>query len=95
MGKKKANVPREGHISGQSNNPLTQPAHALTFRQVEDELRSNALSGLAPDDAAARLVTFGSNDLGEAEGVQPIRIIIAQVANAMTMVREPDPELNS
>ncbi|PKS04934.1 hypothetical protein jhhlp_008300 [Lomentospora prolificans] len=86
MGKQKANMPGEGHVSGQSNKPMSLPAHALTYRQVEEELKSNALSGLSADEAASRLTTFGSNDLGDAEGVQPIRIIIAQVANAMTMV---------
>lgn len=86
MAKKKANVPHEGHISGQSNQPMSLPAHALTYKQVEEELKSNSLNGLSPDDAAARLTEFGKNDLGEAEGVQPLRIVVAQIANAMTMV---------
>ena len=79
-------MPAEGHVSGQSNKPLTAPAHALTFKQVEQELKSDALSGLSAEEAASRLLEFGNNDLGEAEGVQPLRIIVAQIANAMTMV---------
>lgn len=86
MAKKKANVPHEGHVSGQSNKPMSLPAHALTYQQVEEELKSNSLNGISPEDAAARLAEFGKNDLGEAEGVQPLRIIVAQIANAMTMV---------
>lgn len=86
MAKKKANMPNEGHVSGQSNRPLSLPAHALTYQQVEEELGSNSLNGIAPEEAASRLAEFGSNELGEAEGVQPLRIVVAQIANAMTMV---------
>lgn len=86
MAKKKANVPAEGHVSGQSNRPMSLPAHALSSKQVEEELGGNVLNGLAPEEAARRLEEFGKNDLGDAEGVQPLRIVIAQIANAMTMV---------
>lgn len=86
MGKQKANVPHEGHVSGQSNKPMSLPAHALTFQQLEEELKSNSLNGISTEDAAARLAEFGKNDLGDAEGVQPLRIVVAQIANAMTMV---------
>ncbi|KAF9869397.1 potassium/sodium efflux P-type ATPase [Colletotrichum karsti] len=86
MGKSKAAKPDENHVSGQSNKPLTQPAHALSHQQVADELHVNTLDGLSAADAKSRLEEFGNNDLGEAEGVQPIKIIIAQIANAMTMV---------
>lgn len=91
MGKKKVNVPHEGHISGQSNEPLSLPAHALTYQQVEEELNTNTLNGLSPEEAASRLTEFGKNDMGDAEGIQPLRIIVAQVANAMTMVTPPPP----
>ncbi|KAK1753723.1 sodium transport ATPase [Echria macrotheca] len=74
------------HVSGQSNKPLSRPAHALTFQKVAEELNADTLAGLSPAEAKRRLEEFGSNDLGEAEGVQPIKIVIAQVANAMTMV---------
>ncbi|KAF4820369.1 Sodium transport ATPase 5 [Colletotrichum tropicale] len=86
MGNPKASKPDETHVSGQSNKPLSHPAHALSFKQVADELGANAQDGLSAADAKARLEEFGTNDLGEAEGVQPIKIIIAQIANAMTMV---------
>ncbi|GJC85473.1 sodium transport ATPase 5 [Colletotrichum liriopes] len=86
MGKSKAVKPAETHVSGQSNKPLSQPAHALTFQQLAEELRANTDHGLSAADAKTRLEEYGHNDLGEAEGVQPFKIIVAQVANAMTMV---------
>jgi len=74
------------HVSGQSNKPLSRPAHSLTFQQLAAELNADTLSGLSPAEAKKRFEEFGANELGEAEGVQPIKIVIAQVANAMTMV---------
>lgn len=78
-------------ISGQSNAPLSAPAHALTHTQVASELKVDPLSGLSADEAARRLVEYGRNELGEAEGPQPLKIIAAQVANAMTLVWPPPP----
>lgn len=85
----KSGDPKKGarqHVSGQSNRPLSRPAHALTFEQVAAELDADLLSGLSAHEASVRLQQYGRNDLGEEEGVQPIKIIIAQIANAMTMV---------
>ncbi|KAK4664697.1 P-type ATPase [Podospora pseudopauciseta] len=75
-----------GHISGQSNKPLSRPAHALSHQQVAHELNADTLSGLTAAEAQSRIKEFGRNELGEGEGVQPLKIVIAQVANAMTMV---------
>jgi magnesium-transporting ATPase (P-type) len=83
---KNSNMPAEGHVSGQSNQPLSRPAHALTYRKVEEELSAHAMDGLSVAEATTRLEKFGRNDLGDADGVQPIQIVIAQIANAMTMV---------
>ncbi|KAK3900583.1 sodium transport ATPase [Staphylotrichum tortipilum] len=74
------------HVSGQSNQPLTRPAHALAHDQVARELDADVLSGLTAHEARARLERFGRNDLGEEEGVQPLKIVVAQIANAMTLV---------
>lgn len=74
------------HVSGQSNKPLSRPAHALSHVEVAKELETDALDGLSPSEAESRLTQYGKNELGETEGVQPIRIIIAQIANAMTLV---------
>ncbi|KAB5551252.1 hypothetical protein GE09DRAFT_1033942 [Coniochaeta sp. 2T2.1] len=74
------------HVSGQSNKPLSAPAHALTYDALARELEVEPLSGLSPSEAASRLESYGRNELGEAEGPQPLKIIAAQVANAMTLV---------
>ena len=76
----------EAHVSGQSNEPMTRPAHALSFDQVIDELHANIQNGLTEAEAEKRLEKYGKNELGEAAGAQPIKIVIAQIANAMTLV---------
>lgn len=78
--------PAAGHVSGQSNRPMTRPAHALTHQQVAHELNADVLSGLTGAEAAQRLKDLGRNELGEEDGVQPLKIVVAQIANAMTMV---------
>lgn len=78
--------PLAGHVSGQSNKPLSRPPHSLTFNNVVKELGSDEINGLHASVAKQRLDEFGPNDLGEAEGVSPVKIIIAQIANAMTLV---------
>jgi P-type Na+/K+ transporter len=87
MGKQKEDDQLASHVSGQSNNPLSAPAHALTHANLAEELQVDPLSGLTADEAASRLERYGRNELGEAEGPQPLKIIAAQVANAMTLVR--------
>ncbi|EFQ36250.1 potassium/sodium efflux P-type ATPase [Colletotrichum graminicola] len=86
MARSKAAKPADTHVSGQSNKPLSQPAHALSYQQLSEELRADTDHGLSAADAKARLDEYGRNDLGEADGVQPFKIVVAQVANAMTMV---------
>jgi P-type Na+/K+ transporter len=76
----------EAHVSGQSNEPLSLPAHALTFGQVIKELNTSLIDGLSDDAATRRLEKFGTNDLGDGEGVSAVKIIVAQIANAMTLV---------
>lgn len=78
--------PDQDHVSGQSNKPLSRPAHALTHQKLAEELNADPLNGLSGDEAKRRLEEFGKNDLGEAEGVQPLKIVVAQIANAMTLV---------
>ncbi|KAH8884167.1 cation transporting ATPase [Thozetella sp. PMI_491] len=76
----------KGHISGQSNRPLSRPPHALTAEQVVQELETSPIDGLSQTTAAQRLQEHGPNDLGDGEGVSPLKIIMAQIANAMTLV---------
>ena len=82
------------HVSGQSNNPISKPPHVLPFDQVVQELQTNSDDGLSPQEAQKRLEQYGRNEFGEAKGVQPLRIIGAQLANAMTLVSSiPSPSL--
>lgn len=76
----------EGHKSGQSNEPLSAPAHALSFQKVIEETKCNPDDGLTTSEAKSRLDKFGSNDLGDDGGVQPAKILLRQVANSMTLV---------
>ncbi|CAN8100559.1 unnamed protein product [Discula destructiva] len=76
----------EGHVSGQSNNPISRPAHALPYNQVAEELTSDYDDGLSVDDAQRRLDEYGRNVLGDSEGASPLKIMVAQVSNAMTLV---------
>ncbi|PHH65706.1 hypothetical protein CDD81_1792 [Ophiocordyceps australis] len=74
------------HVSGQANKPMTAPAHSLTVEQVVQELKSNVEVGLTADDAKNRLHEYGHNEFGAQKGVQPITILIGQIANALTLV---------
>ncbi|KAF5000134.1 hypothetical protein FGRMN_1948 [Fusarium graminum] len=86
MSEKQSPPGLENHVSGQSNIPLSHPAHALTADEVAYELRATPSAGLTDVEASRRLVDYGTNDLGEEEGVKPIKIFIAQIFNCMTMV---------
>lgn len=74
------------HISGQANKPLSLPAHSLTHQEVVKEIGANSDDGLTASDAQARLTEYGPNELGNAKSVSPAKILIKQVANAMTLV---------
>jgi len=93
MGAKKRQLP-EGHVSGQANEPLSRPAHNVPFTQVAKELNTDLASGLNREEAAARLLKYGPNDLGEEKGVRRLEILIAQVVNAMTLVCPCPPPLS-
>lgn len=77
------------HVSGQSNTPMTAPAHALTFDQVAEQLQAHTVDGLTTAEAKKRLDDHGRNEFGEQQGVQPLKILIGQIANALTLVRCP------
>lgn len=76
----------ENHIPGQSNKPLSKPPHALSWEAVADELRANVDDGLISGEAETRLEEYGHNDLGNGNGVSPGKILVRQIANAMTLV---------
>ena len=75
------------HVSGQSNKPLSKPPHSLTFNQVLEELGVSGLDGLSPGEAEKRLAEFGKNELDNGPGVNPTKILVRQIANAMMLVR--------
>lgn len=76
----------QNHQSGQCNKPMSKPAHSLKWQEVVDELKTDTDDGLKDDEAASRLNEYGKNELGETGGVNPGKILLRQVANAMTLV---------
>ncbi|KPM46311.1 Sodium transport ATPase 5 [Neonectria ditissima] len=74
------------HVSGQSNTPMTAPAHALTSDQVAEQLQGHTVNGLTATEARKRLEDHGRNEFGEQQGVQPLKILVGQIANALTLV---------
>jgi len=78
--------PLEGHVSGQANSPMSKPAHSLTFEEVSKELGCSGVDGLPDADAKERLEKYGQNELDNGPGVNPGKILLKQVANAMMLV---------
>ncbi|KAI1371803.1 potassium/sodium eff [Hypoxylon crocopeplum] len=76
----------ENHVSGQSNKTLTKPAHALERDDLARQLEADIENGLTIAYAAQRLDQYGRNELDDGPGVQPIKIFIRQIANAMMLV---------
>lgn len=66
---------------------MSRPAHSLTAEQVISELQANPASGLSAEEAARRLKELGPNEFERQKGVQPLKIFIEQIFNAMTLVR--------
>ncbi|CZS89197.1 hypothetical protein WAI453_010355 [Rhynchosporium graminicola] len=84
---KKNNPPAiDGHVSGQSNKPISAPAHALTGEALVAELGVDTENGLTSEQAKAKLDEYGENKLDESDGVQPIKILVKQIANAMILI---------
>jgi magnesium-transporting ATPase (P-type) len=82
-------IEEAAHVSGQANTPMTAPAHSLTFEQVAEQLDANIEDGLTSDEAKKRLEEYGRNEFGAEKGVQPLKIFIGQIANALTLVSCP------
>lgn len=73
-------------MSGQANKPMTKPAHALDRDIVTNELKADVKQGLAGSEAQSRLQEYGKNELDDGPGVQPLKILLRQIANAMMLV---------
>ena len=76
----------ESHVPGQSNWPLSKPAHALDRDSLVEQLEADIDNGLTAATAQQRLERYGRNELDDGPGVQPIKILVRQVANAMMLV---------
>lgn len=76
----------ENHVSGQSNKPLTKPAHALGRDDLAQQLNADIENGLSAAEARQRLSEHGRNELDDGPGVQPFKILLRQIANAMMLV---------
>ncbi|KAF2716254.1 sodium P-type ATPase-like protein [Polychaeton citri CBS 116435] len=74
-----ANNALDNHVSGQSNTPLSKPAHT-------GELKTDTDDGLTASVAKQRLDECGHNELGNGAGVNPGKILLRQMTNAMTLV---------
>lgn len=86
-GKGKKKDEETAHVSGQANEPLSDLPHALSIEQVASEIGANLEDGLTAAEAKARLEKYGPNELDDGPGVQPFKIFVRQVANAMTLVK--------
>jgi P-type Na+/K+ transporter len=65
---------------------LEVPAHTLPFEDVVQKLEVQPDSGLSDSHVKTRKEMYGPNQLDEGPGVQPFRILVHQVANALTLV---------
>lgn len=74
------------HVSGQANKAMSKPAHSLTFKEVLEELGASGIDGLSLEDAEKRLEEYGKNELDNGPGVNPTKILVRQIANAMMLV---------
>ncbi|KAL5326828.1 hypothetical protein ACEPPN_004517 [Leptodophora sp. 'Broadleaf-Isolate-01'] len=84
-GKGKGDEPA-AHVSGQANEPLSALPHQLTADQLAAETGANLLDGLTEAEAKSRQEKHGPNELDDGPGVNPAKILLRQVANAMTLV---------
>ena len=75
------------HVSGQANEPLSGLPHTLTIEQTSTQIGANLEDGLTAAEAKERLEKYGKNELDDGPGVSPVKILIRQVANAMTLVK--------
>lgn len=71
---------------GATEQPLSKPAHALSYEDVLRELAVNSEEGLTNAEVKQRLSKYGSNELEGGEGVSMVKIVIRQIANAMMLV---------
>lgn len=72
--------------TGDDAQLLSQPAHCIAAGEVLTQLRSDAQGGLTDAEVSERQEIHGANALEGSGGAGPIRILMNQVLNALTMV---------
>jgi magnesium-transporting ATPase (P-type) len=80
---------QKGHndqADGRRKRILSRPTHAMSVSTVLDELGADALRGLSTIEATARLNDYGLNELQNIGGVHPVKILLRQIVNVMTLV---------
>ncbi|KAJ2999073.1 hypothetical protein NUW58_g119 [Xylaria curta] len=85
-GEKQLDTARTARAPGQCNKPLSQPPHALSPEQTITELGANLERGLDASEATRRIEEYGRNELSQKKGVQPLKIFLEQIFNAMTLI---------
>ena len=65
---------------------LSRDAYLLTADEVLRELQTDPDSGLSEATAKSRLAESGLNELEVGGGVNPMRILMGQIFNAMVLV---------
>jgi magnesium-transporting ATPase (P-type) len=71
---------------GEVKVALETPAHSLSFEEVIKRLNTDSEQGLSESEVKKRNDVYGENMLEEGPGVQPMKILVHQVANALTLV---------
>ena len=69
-----------------TQQPLSRPAHSLSFEDVISELQTTSDDGLTSAEVKQRIEKYGENLLEGDEGVSLAKIVIRQIANAMMLV---------
>ncbi|KAF9574207.1 Na+ ATPase [Mortierella alpina] len=62
------------------------PFHTFTVAQTETHLRVSVVEGLTSEEAAARLLAHGTNELKGSGGVKWYRVLWRQIANPLVIV---------
>lgn len=58
----------------------------LSIAQTEKAFDTDTNNGLSPQEAKARIATYGLNQLDQGEGVSMVKVFVKQVCNAMILV---------
>ncbi|KAI0345134.1 sodium transport ATPase [Trametopsis cervina] len=77
---------RRSKIPQQTSHDLADRAHWLEVDAITHELKTTRPDGIQEDDALRRLEEYGENALVGEGGVSATKVLIRQMANALTLV---------